>query len=458
MNGEHARDVVIVGAGLAGLVAARTLKDAGKSVVVIEARDRVGGRTLSQPLAKDAIDLGAQWIGPDQKRVAKLAEELGVRTFPQYHQGDKVLERDSGVSHHADFIKAIPILSQLDLKRAVDRFDSFGESVPLDKPFAAPRASEWDADSVESWKRRHTWTRGARMVIDGVTRMVFAAEPQEISFLFFLFYLRSGKGFEALSEIQNGAQQDRFVGGAQQLSQRLADPLGDDLVLRTPVRGIKQSGEGVEVRTDWGAYEARAVIVAIPPALAARIEYDPPMPPNRDQLTQRMPMGSVIKCIAAYDKPFWRDRGLSGESFSEKGPIAATFDDSPDDASQGALVGFMVGRDAREWTGADPDARREAVLDHFARLFGDEARRPTEYIDKDWPAEEWSRGCYEGLMPPGVMTAYGQALREPVGRIHWAGTETALEHTGYMDGAIESGDRAAREVLERLAAEPAPVK
>ncbi len=367
-----------------------------------------------------------------------------------------MLEDRGGISQQDDFIKAIPILSQLDLKRAVDRFDDFGDSLPLDQPFTAPRAAEWDAHSVESWKRRHTWTRGARMVIDGVTRMVFAAEPQEVSFLYFLFYLRSGKGFEVLSEIQNGAQQDRFVGGAQQLSQRLAEPLGDDLVLNTPVRGIKQTPDAVEVRTDWGVYEARLVIVAIPPALAARIEYDPPMPPNRDQLTQRMPMGSVIKCIAAYDKPFWRDRGLSGESFSENGPIAATFDDSPDDASQGALVGFMVGREARQWTGAEPDARRKAVLEHFARLFGDEARRPAAYIDKDWPAEEWSRGCYEGFMPPGVMTAYGPALRRPVGRIHWAGTETALEHTGYMDGAIESGERAAQESLGRLASEPVP--
>lgn len=458
MNGDRTRDVIVVGAGLAGLCAARKLKEAGKSVTVLEARDRVGGRTLSHGLANDIIDLGAQWIGPDQKRIAKLAAELGVQTFPQYHQGKKVLEDSRGVSHQDDFIKAIPILSQLDLKFAVDRFDRYGNSVPLEAPNTAARAAEWDAHSVESWKQRHTWTQGARMVIDGVTRMVFAAEPQEISFLYFLFYLRSGKGFEALSEVQNGAQQDRFKGGSQQLSIKLAEPLGDDLVLNTPARGVQQTPQGVEVRTDWGAHNAAYAIIAIPPALAARIEYDPPMPPNRDQLTQRMPMGSVIKCIAAYDKPFWRDRGLSGESFSETGPIAATFDDSPEDGAQGALVGFMVGRDARAWTGADPDKRREAVLEHFARLFGDEARKPTEYIDQDWPAETWSRGCYEGFMPPGVMTAYGDALRAPVDRIHWAGTETALEHTGYMDGAIESGYRAADEVLERFAAEPVPAK
>ena len=450
MPSEGKKDVVIIGAGLAGLCAAKALRAAGKSVTVVEARDRVGGRTLSESLGNDTIDLGAQWIGPDQKRIAKLAEELGVKTFPQFHAGKKLFEDHRGINKLDDFVKAISLLSQIELKFLVDRLDKFSDTVPLDSPYAAPRALEWDAQSVESWKLRHARTSGARMFVDAVTRMVFAAEPQEISFLYFLFYLRSGKGFEALSEIQNGAQQDRFVGGAQQLSTKLAEPLGDDLVLSNPVRGIKQTPDGVEVRTDWGTHEGRYAIVAVPPALACRIEYDPPMPPNRDQLTQRMPMGSVIKCIAAYDKPFWRDKGLSGETFSLDGPIAATFDDSPDDASQGALVGFFVGKESRKWTGADAADRREAVLDHFARMFGEEARTPKAYVDKDWPAEEFSRGCYEGFMPPGVMTAYGEALREPVERIHWAGTETALEHTGYMDGAIESGERAAKEILDRF--------
>ena len=450
MPSEGRRDVVIVGAGLAGLCAAKTLRAAGRSVTVVEARDRVGGRTLSESLGSDTIDLGAQWIGPDQKRIAKLADELGVKTFPQYHTGRKLFEDRRGINAHDDFVKGISLLSQIELKFLVDRLDTFSGTVPLDRPYEAPRALEWDAQSVESWKRRHVRTRGARMFFTEVTRMVFAAEPQEISFLYFLFYLRSGKGFEALSEVRNGAQQDRLAGGAQQLSTKLAEPLGDDLVLSNPVRGVKQTADGVEVRTDWGTHAGRFAIVAVPPTLAGRIEYDPPMPPNRDQLTQRMPMGSVIKCIAAYDRPFWREKGLSGETISENGPITATFDDSPDDGSQGALVGFLVGKDSREWTGADADTRREAVLDHFARLFGEEARTPKAYIDKDWPAEEWSRGCYEGFMPPGVMTGYGQALREPVGRVHWAGTETALKHTGYMDGAIESGERAAKEILDRL--------
>jgi monoamine oxidase len=163
-----------------------------------------------------------------------------------------------------------------------------------------------------------------------------------------------------------------------------------------------------------------------------------------------MPMGSVIKCIAAYEKPFWRSRGLSGEGFSEVGPLTVTFDDSPHDGSQGALIGFILGDAAREWSGADEEARKEAVLNCWTRLFGAAAARPVAYVDKDWPAEEWSRGCYVGVMPPGVMSQCGAALREPCGRIHWAGTETANEYAGYLDGAVESGYRASAEVLSRL--------
>jgi len=443
-------DVIVVGAGLAGLCAARRLREVGKSVLVIEARDRVGGRTLSETLGGDTIDLGGQWIGPDQKRVGKLAKELGVETFPQYHAGKKVFEDGGRIRLVDDFVKAIPFWAKLDLARTVKRFDTYAAEVPLDTPFLAPRAGDWDAQSVACWRGNHVRTRGARTVIDGVTRMVFAAEPQEISFLYFLFYLRSGKGFEALSEIRGGAQQDRFKGGAQQLSRKLAEPLGKDLLLGQPVRGVAQTDLGVEVRTDWGPHTAHRCIVAVPPALCGRIEFEPGLPPRRDQLTQRMPMGSVIKCIAAYDTPFWRGRGLSGESFSVNGPLAATFDDSPDDGSQGALVGFLVGDDARHWSGGDEDARRKAVLEQFARLFGEAARTPMAYVDKDWPAEVWSRGCYEGFMPPGVMTSFGEALRARCGRIHWAGTETAHEHTGYLDGAIESGYRAADEVLGKL--------
>jgi monoamine oxidase len=448
-------DVIIIGAGLAGLVAARKLSAAGRSVRVVEARDRVGGRTLSEPLANDTIDLGGQWVGPDQKRILKLADELGVKTFPQYEQGRKLLEDTSQrVRDYDDLTKSMSIVSQLEMLSMVRAFERYGGDLASDKPWIGRQAQAWDAMTVETWKQRHVFTPGARMILDAVTRAVFAAEPAELSFLYFLFYLRAGKGFEKLMGIRGGAQQDRFEGGAQQISRKLAEPLGDALALEAPVRAVEQGsdaeGEAVRVVTDRGDLTARFVIGALPPALAGRIDYSPALPVMRDQLTQRMPMGSVIKCIAAYEKPFWRLRGQSGEAFSEIGPISVTFDDSPHDGRQGALVGFMLGDAARHWSTANPEDRKRAALDCWRRVFGPAAAQPLAYVDKDWPAEEWSRGCYVGIMPPGVMSQCGEALRTPCGRIHWAGTETASEYAGYLDGAVESGERAAGEILTRL--------
>ena len=440
-------DAVIVGAGLAGLMAARVLREAGKRVGVLEARDRVGGRTLSQRLGSDTIDLGAQWVGPDQQRIMKLSRELGVATFAQHHQGKKVLEEQGRIGSYKQFYNAFSPLSQFALYRMVRKFDRWAAEIPADAPHNAPRAHEWDSITVASWRDQNVRMAGAQMFLEGATKAVFGAELNEISFLYFLHYLQTGKGLEKLTEIHGGAQQDRFAGGAQQVSEKLAAPLGEDLVLNAPVRAIVQDETGVTVRYDGGEVRAAQVIVAVPPTLAGRIHYSPVLPAARDRVTQRMPMGCIIKCVAAYERPFWRDKGLSGEGFSAVGPISVTFDDSPEDASQGALVGFLAGKEAREWSGADPETRRDAVLGSFARLFGEEARTPIAYVDRDWSEEEWSRGCYVGIMAPGALTACGDALRAHCGRIHWAGTETATEHIGYMDGALQSGERAAREVL-----------
>jgi monoamine oxidase len=280
---------------------------------------------------------------------------------------------------------------------------------------------------------------------------VFAAEPSEFSLLHALFYIHSGGGFESLTNTRGGAQQDRLVEGAQSLALKLAAHLGERVRLNQPVMRIQHSAQGVCLTTRAGAtYAARAVIVAIPPTLAGRIEYDPPLPAMRDQLTQRLPNGAVIKCFAVYDRPFWREQGLSGFAVMECDPVHLVFDNSPPDASCGILLGFIEGAQARRMGAIDREARRAAVLECLARLFGDRARRPETYIDHDWSAEVWSRGCYGAYFPPGVWTQFGHALRAPIGRIFWAGTETATRWMGYIDGAIESGERAAQEVLASL--------
>lgn len=445
---EDRYDVIVVGAGVSGLCAARELERAGARVHVVEARDRVGGRTLSAEISPgNTIDLGGQWIGPGQDRVKALARRLGVNTFPQFDHGTKCLSIRNEISTYEATIPSISPLALIELQAAITRVDWMSRKVPLEHPSAAPRGSEWDAMTVEVWRQRHLRSEAARAVFDFAVRAVFAAEPGQVSMLQFLFYIHSAGGLMKLASVRGGAQQERFVGGAQLLALRLAAALEAEVELEAPVRAILQREQGVEVVTDRGARLARRVIVALAPALAGRIDYSPALPAARDQLTQRMPMGSAIKCIAEYERPFWREAGFSGEILSDTDAIALGFDDTSHDGAHPALVGFFLGDRALYWSGRSADERRMAALRSFSRFFGAEALTPRAYLEQDWVAEPWSRGCYVGLMAPGAWARCGAALRRPCGAIHWAGTETALRWNGYIDGAIEAGERAARECI-----------
>ena len=448
---EGRADAVVVGAGLAGLAAARDLSSGGYDVTVLEARDRVGGRTFDRRLADgEVVELGGQWIGPTQDRVQGLVEEFGLETVRQYDDGTDQLALGGAVLEHDDALRALPPESYAELMDAFGRIETLREQVPLDAPYRAPDAEEWDATTLESWKRETLETGAARAAFDTVVRALITAEPADVSLLYFLYYVHSAGGIDPITGVEGGAQERRIVGGTQQLSERLVDELDDAVHLEAPVRAIAQDEAGVVVDSDAGTHIESYVIVAVPPALAGRIAYDPPLPARRDALTQRMPMGATIKCVATYEEPFWREQGYSGFVLADDGVVGFVFDDSPADATTGALVGFVVANEARAWSERDASERRDRVLVDFARYFGSRAAEPVEYVEQAWSNEPWSGGCYAGNMTPGTMTGYGEVLREPVGRIHWAGTETATRWCGYMDGAIRSGERAAREVIGRL--------
>lgn len=458
-------DVAIVGAGLAGLVAARRIVAAGAEPLVLEARERVGGRLLNEEIGDGkVVEVGGQWIGPTQERIAALAAELGIATFPTYDEGQHLIEMSGKVASYSgsladarlglvrELSKAISPLALADFEQARARLDRMARRVPLDEPWTAPKAASWDGQTFATWIRRNTRTAAARSLFELATEAVWAAEPSDVSLLHVLFYTRSGSGFNSLIGTGGGAQQDRFHGGSQRIAKAMAAELGGQrLRLGAPARRIEHGAQGVHVYADGVTVHARRAIVAIPPTLAGRIAYQPQLPARRDQLTQRMPQGTVIKTMAIYERPFWREAGLSGQATSDTGPAKVVFDNSPPDGTPGVLLGFLEGRLARQWGGRPEAERREAVLAGHARLFGERAARPERFIERVWAEEEWTRGCYGCLMTTGGWTEYGSALREPIGPLHWASAETATAWSGYMDGAVQSGERAATEVLAALA-------
>jgi monoamine oxidase len=458
---RHA-DVVVVGAGFAGLTAALRIAAAGKSVIVLEARNRVGGRAHNAPIAGGEVtERGAAFVGPTQDHIIKLASDFGVSTFPTYDTGDNVYIRDGNRLTYSDTgptgtAPPDPVILP-ELALVVSQLDQMSTEVPVEAPWNAANAASYDAQTLESWVESHSVTPQFRELVPTATRPIFGAEPRELSLLFTLFYIAASGNeqnpgtFERNFNTRDGAQMWRFAGGTQLVTMRMARRLGKKRVLlKRPVRRITQNAHGVVVQAKRLRVRAKRAIVALPPSLAGRIDYRPDMPPERDQLTQRVPQGNLTKVAAVYDRPFWRDAGLTGTAVCTDGFISATFDDTPPRGSPGVIFGFVGGDQSRAFNQLSASARREAVLAQYVQFFGPAAGNAIGYLESSWAGERWSRGGPVGIPGPGALTGYGPALRKPVGKIHWAGSETSTYWNGYMDGAVRSGERAAAEVLAEI--------
>jgi monoamine oxidase len=441
-------DVAVVGAGLAGLTAARRIRAGGRSVVVLEARHRVGGRNFDHPLGSGKVaELGGQWAGPGQDRVLALATELGVATFPTYSTGKSVYYRSGHIQTYSGDVPPANPASLVELEATILQLNNMAASVPADRPWTAPQAGAWDQQTIATWMTEHLATQEGRELGLLAIRSVYGEEAAEISLLDLLSAI-TGVGGD-INTLIGSAQSIRFVGGPQQLSLRLAKQLGTRLHLGVAITAVEQ-GARVTLHGSGSSFLARRAVLTPPKPLIGRITFSPPLPPAHDQILQRQPMGSVVKVNAIYPTAFWRGQGLNGVATSDTGPVRITFDNSPPDGQPGILVGFMEGNDSRMFYGASAAARRQAALDSFARYFGEAARHPVDYVDLAWAEEPFTRGAYGSYNPPGVLTALNDAAAAPVGALHFAGADTATLWPGYMDGAIRSGERAAQEVLASL--------
>jgi monoamine oxidase len=454
-------EVVVLGAGFSGLAAARALVRRGVDAVVLEARDRVGGRSWSTPAAGGRrLDRGGQWIGPTQTRLQALADELAVATFPTYTTGAAVELREGVRTTYGGLIPTADPAAAAEVVEAIFDLDLAALEVPTHAPWEAADARRLDGTTLATWMAEHLESPLARGMLAVATKGVFGVEPEELSLLFTLFYLHAGGGLSNLVRTTGGAQERRFVGGSQQLAVGMAAELGGRVRLGTPVEEVAcPPGAGAVVtarassdRSADGRWRVAAerVIVAMPPVMASRLRWVPGLPGLRDQLAMRMPMGSVTKVHAVYQRPFWRDEGLNGQLVSDSGPLSSTFDDSPPDGTGGVLVGFVAGADCRQFERRGSEALGRAVCEQLGWAFGRQAAAPLELHQQHWSKEVYTGGGPVAVCGPGALSTLGAALREPVGPVHWAGTETATEWCGYLEGALEAGERAASEVVDTL--------
>ena len=446
-------DVIIVGAGLSGMIAARRVLDAGLKPLVLEADDRVGGRILTEEVLPGVpVELGAQWLGDTHERMFRLAAELGVETFAQYDKGETSYElAGSGVLRENEFQARFASESK-ELERVLRRLDVLATEVPVEAPWQAPRAIEWDAITAGAWYDAQGLSQVARTLLEICTVGILAVPTAEVSFLHLLFTIQTcGVTSELFAESEGGAQTTRIIGGTNEIPRRLAALIADHIVLDVPVQLIEHTADSVTVHCRGGLVaRGRRVIVAISPTLAGRIMYDPPLPGVRDQLTQRLPNGSAMKAFFIYDEPFWRNDGFNGQLISDIGPARMSNDTCIPGDEHGVILLFLEGDQARTY-GRIPEAqRREALTQELVRHFGSAAANPEFYIDGEWSERQWTRGCYNANHGPHVWTTYGPALTAPIGVIHWASTDTATYWSAYMEGAVDAGERAAQAVIGEL--------
>jgi len=446
---EITRDVLIVGAGAAGLTAANELRKAGLSVAVVEARDRVGGRLWTDVIDGAMLELGGQWVSPDQDALIETIAELGLETFDRYREGDNVyVGPDGTVSRFTGEMFPVSPETEQAIAEVTERLDQMVSEIDPDRPWEHPNAAEWDSITWDAWLREQTDDDEAVRNLAFATGSAMLTKPTHaFSLLQSLLMAASAGSYSNLVDA-DFILDKRVVGGLQQVPELLADRLGDDVHLNQPVRTLEWGDGGVTAITDGLTVRARFAVLAHAPVLYDRISFVPALPRRQHQLHQHLSMGFVIKVHAVYETPFWRDKGLSGTAFSPYELSHEAYDNTNHGDERGTLVGFVSDATADNLFELSAEERKERILESLSHYYGEEAKSPVVYYESDWGSEEWTRGAYAASFDMGGLHRYGPDLRTAVGPIFFACSDMAGAGYQHVDGAIRMGRLAAASIVE----------